>query len=283
MACGSPKRNAGSNPRPSPNLAFARDAWSEDMAVSEAVPEDGASPLSSLQPPSSPVGRSTTIAITITKSTLRDSNPSTPLTAREEKPSYFPIFPSVAGQQELQSPSSDTSLRSSTPPLTGEPPIPKHSSSPAKSSSPNMSPCHEPASARPKPRGKDGLKLSNLPRFHPTNFQSTCSSPSPTKQHHQKSQSSDVQKLLHMYQREFITNATMAMRTTTTNIRPDSPHLEPLGSPGPVTPLALEEGECYLTAGAPALNQGRLGPGRDDVVDHAERQPQRLAVVDGGR
>ncbi|KAK7541580.1 hypothetical protein IWX49DRAFT_506954 [Phyllosticta citricarpa] len=108
---------------------------------------------------------------------------------------------------------------------------------------------------------KNHLKLPNLPRFHPANFPSQSSSqssspysssasppppPSPRSQHKQYS---EAQRHLYFYQRDLVANA--VARNPLPGNRPVSPRLNPLGSPGPVTPLELEgpTGD-YLLAGA---------------------------------
>lgn len=60
---------------------------------------------------------------------------------------------------------------------------------------------------------------------------------------------SDAQKQLYFNQREFLTAAVRASSPNAAG-KPISPRLQPLGSPGPVTPLELERDEGYLVAGA---------------------------------
>jgi hypothetical protein len=50
--------------------------------------------------------------------------------------------------------------------------------------------------------------------------------------------------------------------------KPVSPRLRPLGSPGPVTPMSLEDGGCYLTAGSSSSS----GEGVDDADDEEEEE-----------
>ena len=127
------------------------------------------------------------------------------------------------------------------------------------------------------PRGKD-MRLPPLPipRFHPSNYEnptasSTLRSPavnrSPVAPHHHRHQS-DARLMLKQHQRDLITSAT---RPTNSPIMPGGsktprgPHLQPRGSPGPATPLALDEQVDYMTAG---LNGTALGEGSSrELVD----------------
>ncbi|KAL0253025.1 hypothetical protein SLS55_010475 [Diplodia seriata] len=135
---------------------------------------------------------------------------------------------------------------------------------------PSQAPRFRPAS------GSSNLRLPSLPRFHPANFPSSSSSsaattpntnpnspqPPPSPRSQQK-QYSEAQRQLYVYQRELIANAT---RNMATGSKPASPRLNPLGSPGPVTPLELEgQGGDYLTAGAKAA--GNLCDSRNDLVE----------------
>ncbi|KAI9845008.1 MAG: hypothetical protein M1837_005152 [Sclerophora amabilis] len=141
-----------------------------------------------------------------------------------------------------------------------------------------------PPSARTQPRDRAALKLADLPRFHPAKFQlssnpnsasSTPAGPSnsqpPTPQRQHNRRSSDAQRQLQNYQRELVASATRVGRNSSSSIRrPVSPRLNPLGSPGPVTPLALEkEDGGYLTAGMSPNGRKSLGEG-GGTERHAE-------------
>ncbi|KAM5475545.1 hypothetical protein MauCBS54593_001236 [Microsporum audouinii] len=129
------------------------------------------------------------------------------------------------------------------------------------------------------------FRLENLPRFHPAVYQSTngstaasstafdfdavaTSSPhiySHTQTYRPSSASAVVSSssttstvssssdALRQY-RDLVAGMALSVRASaqsSTFSKPSKPRLEPLGSPGPVTPLALEEeGEGYLSAGA---------------------------------
>lgn len=104
----------------------------------------------------------------------------------------------------------------------------------------------------------NSLKLPSLPRFHPANFPSAHSSsqntpdgtaspqPPVSPRAHQRMYS-DAQKQLFFNQREMLS---ASIRSPNSASKPTSPRLQPLGSPGPVTPLELEGEEGYLLAGA---------------------------------
>jgi hypothetical protein len=102
------------------------------------------------------------------------------------------------------------------------------------------------------------LRLPSLPRFHPANFissqnSSTAATPGsgpnspqpPLSPRAHQRQYSDVQRQMYAYQQQLMTNAARQARTTA---KPTSPRLDPLASPGPVTPMELEGHDGYITA-----------------------------------
>jgi len=74
----------------------------------------------------------------------------------------------------------------------------------------------------------------------------------------QQRQYSDAQRQLYTYQRELVATARVG-RTTVPGPKPASPRLIPLaGSPGPVTPLELEnqaDGYLFVGAGSPSTTK----------------------------
>ncbi|KAF2757726.1 hypothetical protein EJ05DRAFT_398700 [Pseudovirgaria hyperparasitica] len=111
------------------------------------------------------------------------------------------------------------------------------------------------------------LKLPSLPRFHPANFPSNQNSSAsntpptvsntptaPVSPRMQHKQYSDAQRQLYIYQRELIA-ANARNHKSADGPDPASPRLCPLGSPGPVTPLELEQQQHaggYFLAGTGA-------------------------------
>lgn len=64
-------------------------------------------------------------------------------------------------------------------------------------------------------------------------------------------------------------NAQMLASAHTGGPKPDSPRLEPLGSPGPITPFELEDNAQagYVVAGARAAAQNMIGSGLERERD----------------
>ncbi|KAL8919961.1 MAG: hypothetical protein Q9208_006529 [Pyrenodesmia sp. 3 TL-2023] len=126
------------------------------------------------------------------------------------------------------------------------------------------------------------LAIPSLPQFHPANYESRNSTPRnarPINFTHGR-QVSDAQKKLHKYQRELVINATRTFSSSTAQSpvpRPTSPRLNPLGSPGPVTPLRLEGESDYFLAGC-----GRASP---SALKDSERSEmvERLIAAESDR
>lgn len=90
-------------------------------------------------------------------------------------------------------------------------------------------------------------------------------------------------------------SATKATKATpaTNYVKPMSPRLVPMGSPGPVTPLLLEEEGGYLVAGAGTQEGTLLGEGgQRELVERLIRaesqhrhdgQADRNSIVDRRR
>ena len=96
----------------------------------------------------------------------------------------------------------------------------------------NGSKTNSPSSSRPS------SSLSPLPPHHPARKPATA----PQRQLQQ----------LQQYRREVLARAATSLMSPPPNPSdaPRAPHLAPLGSPGPATPLNLEEPKDYLSAGA---------------------------------
>lgn len=127
--------------------------------------------------------------------------------------------------------------------------------------------------ARRSAKNTNNLRLTNLGRFPDDKakhgLQTTASKYS--------RQFSEAQLALHNFQRELIANATRSSRivSTTVDYEPVSPKLLPLGSPGPVTPLMLEEeGGGYLLAGAVGRGMKLDGLGERELVECLLREDE---------
>ncbi|MCJ1255136.1 hypothetical protein MMC24_002952 [Lignoscripta atroalba] len=171
-------------------------------------------------------------------------------------------------------------------------------SSPLSPSMPiSLHPPHNQPSSR---RTQHNLHIASLPRFHPANYQSANSSlistpnrsgpPSAllsprSPQPHQR-QLSDAHKRLHRYQLELITRPSNSIGSSTTSANPKTPHLIPCRSPGPATPLMLEEQGDYMTAGASsslsALGEGLPREHVDEII-RIEKERRMYPGAHSGR
>jgi hypothetical protein len=70
-----------------------------------------------------------------------------------------------------------------------------------------------------------------------------------------------MKRKLQQYQRDMIVQARLAALPSTheqtQSAKPSSPKLQPLGSPGPITPLELEESSGYMVAGMRGADRER--------------------------
>ena len=150
-----------------------------------------------------------------------------------------------------------------------------------------------PSYARRRPQMQSNpsstLHLPSLPRFHPANFPSQGSSvagtptsgpntpPVPVSPRSAQKHSSEAQRALYLYQRELLAKEARASLLPPGQ-KPESPRLDPLGSPGPVTPLELEEqqGGDYLAAGAVKRKKEEMDKYmRDDTKRYGEFTAKR--------
>lgn len=172
---------------------------------------------------------------------------------------------------------------------------------------------HNSSSRRQPPQSsrQSPLTLSNLPRFHPANFanyvhsttssnsSSTTTSPesdlnSPQEPVSPRSarstaQLSEAQRQLYLYHRELFnlnrsgSGASSPSGSGFTNSRPVSPNLQPLASPGAVTPLELEQSgqaDNYLVAGIQTAHAPPMADSNDEVIDTYIRREARSNDVD---
>ncbi|UPX17508.1 uncharacterized protein EKO05_0007857 [Ascochyta rabiei] len=137
------------------------------------------------------------------------------------------------------------------------------------------------------------LRLPSLPRFHPANFGTPSSSASGTPVTGPNSPNPplsprpgntvskyEAQKQMYLYQQQLQARTSTQVRGAL-SAKPTSPRLDPLASPGAVTPFELEGTDGYLTAGVSpqdaashverlirneASRRGDLSPGRTTSV-----------------
>ena len=139
------------------------------------------------------------------------------------------------------------------------------------------------ASSKPAP-----FHPGNLPRFHPavyqppgshrTTHQSRVSPPPPQQQQQQPRTptyraASGTRDALRQYGDLF---ADILPRSSW-GTKPSSPRLDPLGSPGPVTPLTLEEADGYLAAGsADATGSDKIPSPALERLEKVSRDKERV-------
>ncbi|KAF2126910.1 hypothetical protein P153DRAFT_297013 [Dothidotthia symphoricarpi CBS 119687] len=129
------------------------------------------------------------------------------------------------------------------------------------------------------------LRLPSLPRFHPANFASANSSTAATPvtgpnspqapvSPRSSSRQYEVQKQMYHYQQQLLANTNRQVRGP--GSKPTSPRLEPMASPGAVTPLELEGADGYLTAG---LRTGDVSSHVEKLIrDEAKRHGRTTSV-----
>jgi hypothetical protein len=108
--------------------------------------------------------------------------------------------------------------------------------------------------------------LNNLPRFHPAVYQSPNTTPneplpSPAlspRSHGYRQPSGSTRDALRQYRELIAGVAPLRNIASGGSSKPSKPRLDPLGSPGPVTPLALEEADGYLSVKSTETNEHRI-------------------------
>ncbi|KAH1429763.1 hypothetical protein KXV78_003276 [Aspergillus fumigatus] len=253
------------------SLSSLRDLTATSSTYSPPSPLSPRSQASEISELSDTVilSRSTSRPIPIPKppSSPYDSDlPVTPLTGRFEK-DYFPQSGQSKSWRNRESLSRLDSDRYHRP--SYHRPSTRMRSDSSSFYSPVMSPSMSPStrSASPQPtrsrphnsaKSVPAFHLGSLPRFHPAVYQPSNNSQSLTAQppspRHSRQQSywtsSGSRDTLRQYG-ELVESATLSRAPSRPlSPSPSAPRLDPLRSPGPVTPLALEETGGYLTIGA---------------------------------
>ena len=175
-----------------------------------------------------------------------DDLPVTPLTGRFDKEDFLDDWEraslSAKSRHVLPRPRSGrhgrhSSMRSDHSPYYS--PVASPTISPRRPSSPQPS-----RSSRTQAKSMPGFHLGTLPRFHPAVYQPSAPSqsgqpPSPRQSRHAYRTTSGSRDMKYQY-RDLL---------DASGASPSAPRLDPLRSPGPVTPLALESAD-YLAAGS---------------------------------
>lgn len=217
-----------------------------------------------------------------------DDLPITPLTGRFDKGHFFlhverSPLPSK-NTRPLQKKRSRGSRLSSRPKSESR----MHSDGSTQLYSPSLSPAMpqpgRPVSPQNSPKSAPSFHLGNLPRFHPAVYQSpnpshnTSQPPSPVQQRSPAYRMSSTSRDALRQYREFVTSAAFPRNGSVSSTRPSAPRLDPLGSPGPVTPLTLEEEDGYLTAGAvnASGDNQASGPPPELVEELIQRENERI-------
>ncbi|KAL4870290.1 hypothetical protein BDV12DRAFT_59821 [Aspergillus spectabilis] len=202
--------------------------------------------------------------------THEEDIPVTPLTGRFER-NYFPhrdISPERDRNRRTRTKSSRHSgrysdHRSSRMRSDSSPFLSQVSGQTMSSSGRPGSP--QPARARMQNTAKSAptFQLGDLPRFHPAVYQSSNhsqttsgqpSSPRQSRQHVYRPTSASRDPISQY--RDFVEGVVLQKPPSRPlSPSPSAPRLNPLLSPGPVTPLALEETGGYLSAGASNLSE----------------------------
>jgi len=145
-------------------------------------------------------------------------------------------------------------------------------------------------------RGNHGRQASrnmqlNLGRFHPSNFSQADGSavggaPHITYTRAPPPVQIESPRLLRQKHREFLQQAQLSSKLAASPLstKPDAPRLDPLGSPkGPVTPLELEAGDYFSSAGAgkvsPAGGPGTRSPRAASVSSDEDTKPLKSRKI----
>ncbi|KAL4894397.1 hypothetical protein BDV59DRAFT_10940 [Aspergillus ambiguus] len=215
--------------------------------------------------------------------------PVTPLTGRFDKGYYFAhreeLFPPVRDSHGGRQPhrrSRPLSSRMRSDNSTFYSPVVSSSMSPTTT---------RPASPQPsRPRTQNTAKsvpafhLGTLPRFHPAVYQSSGTSqnlssqpPSPRQPRQNLYRTSSGSRDTVWHYRDLMDSVTIPKAPSRPlSPGPSAPRLDPLRSPGPVTPLALEEASGYLVTSTSQSSDQHSGPAPDLIERLIARENDRI-------
>lgn len=114
-------------------------------------------------------------------------------------------------------------------------------------------------------------------KYHPSHFKNENPEAASTSPPHARKKS-EAQRKIQQYQRDMIEQATAASRLINNSVtKPPSARLMPLGSPGPVTPMALEGANDYMfsNASSNAMPSAALGSQHDAVSKMIRAEEER--------
>ncbi|CRG86003.1 hypothetical protein PISL3812_03006 [Talaromyces islandicus] len=195
--------------------------------------------------------------------------PLTPLTGRFDHGLYLSERPSKSLQSTRtrhsrdDKPARKKKTRPAEPPVSSSTPAATTARSPRSkrmphSQGPSLTMSPQSGQASPKQSPKDSpMYLGNLPRFHPAAYQSPNSPSntplSPTTNNQQRSfayrvSSSGSRDALRQYRELVAASVSLSRNAPSGRAEISAPRLDPLGSPGPVTPLALEDADSYVAS-----------------------------------
>ncbi|KAJ5887776.1 hypothetical protein N7495_007817 [Penicillium taxi] len=193
--------------------------------------------------------------------------PVTPLTGRFDKEDYIEDWEraslSAKSRHAFPRVHYHSSMRSDHSPYYS--PVASPTMSPRRTASPQPSRSRSQAPTKSVP----GFHLGALPRFHPAVFQDPTSSHSITGQPASPRQSRQQTYRPSSSSRDM--KWQFGYRDLDLNQSPSAPRLDPLNSPGPVTPLALESGD-YLAAGSVS----KPSNSRDAKTQHSGPHPDLI-------
>lgn len=249
------------------SLSSLRDLTATSSTYTPPSPHSDIVPIDTLD---SLAFSSPTRPIPIPRRETYEDLPVTPLTGRFNH-TYFEDWERASQSAKCYSKSTPwnqsrlTSMRSDTSPYCS--PVASPLMSPRRSNSPQAS-----RDAQPQSKSKPAktFHLGNLPRFHPAVYQSNGSSHPPSAQPPLNAQPPSPRQSRQPNYRTGSRDFIWQYRDLIEGTHPSAPRLDPLASPGPVTPLALEASD-YLVHGSVSNASDRT---RDTAKQNAGPPPE---------